>query len=60
MEQRGDTMPVPAVTWTATGGTITAGGLCTAGATPGTYSVTATQQGGPLAACGGRHHQFRR
>ena len=34
---------VPDVTYTATGGTITAGGLYTADATPGTFSVTATQ-----------------
>ena len=39
-----------AVTYSATGGTITAGGLYTAGPTPGTFSVTATQQGGTLAA----------
>jgi hypothetical protein len=31
-----------AVNWTATGGTITTGGLFTAGATAGTFSVTAT------------------
>jgi hypothetical protein len=31
-----------AVTWSATGGTITAGGVFTAGATAGKYSVTAT------------------
>ncbi|HKV75110.1 MAG TPA: Ig-like domain-containing protein [Gemmatimonadales bacterium] len=39
----------PAVTWTATGGSITVGGLFTAGATPGSYRVIATQQGGTLA-----------
>ncbi len=37
---------VPAVTYSATGGTITAGGVYTAGATPGAYRVIATQQGG--------------
>jgi hypothetical protein len=30
------------VTWTATGGTISQGGLYTAGSTPGTFTVTAT------------------
>jgi endo-1,4-beta-xylanase len=40
---------VPAVTYSATGGTITAGGLYTAGTTPGTFQVIATQQGGPRA-----------
>ena len=34
------------VNWTATGGTIGAGGLYTAGSTPGTFRVIATQQGG--------------
>jgi len=37
------------VTWTATGGTITSGGLYTAGSTAGSFQVTATQQGGSLA-----------
>lgn len=32
----------PSVTWSASGGTITAGGLYTAGTAPGTYAVTAT------------------
>ena len=40
---------VPAVTYSATGGTITVGGLYTAGTTPGTFQVIATQQGGPKA-----------
>ena len=39
----------PAVTYSATGGTVTAGGLYTAGATSGTFRVIATQQGGTLA-----------
>jgi hypothetical protein len=39
----------PQVTYTATGGTITAGGLYTAGATTGTFRVIAIQQGGSLA-----------
>jgi hypothetical protein len=39
----------PAVTYTATGGTITAGGLYTAGSTTGSFRVIATQQGGTLA-----------
>jgi hypothetical protein len=38
------------VTWTATGGGISASGLYTAGSTPGTYQVVAQQQGGSLAA----------
>jgi hypothetical protein len=36
----------PAVTWSATGGTIDAGGLYSAGATAGSYRVIVTQQGG--------------
>ena len=39
----------PAVTYSATGGTITAGGLYTAGSTAGSFRVIATQQGGTLA-----------
>ncbi len=39
----------PSVTYSATGGTISAGGLYTAGATAGTFRVTAVQQGGTLA-----------
>ncbi|HEU0053947.1 MAG TPA: hypothetical protein VFQ39_12265, partial [Longimicrobium sp.] len=35
-----------AVTWTATGGTVNAGGLFTAGQSAGTYRVTATAAGG--------------
>src|SRR6202000_3097480 len=41
----------PSVTYSATGGTITAAGLYTApSATAGTFTVTATQQGGTLTA----------
>jgi hypothetical protein len=36
-----------AVTWSATGGTVSATGLYTAGATPGTFSVTATTVAAP-------------
>jgi hypothetical protein len=39
----------PSVTYTATGGTVTSGGLYTAGSTAGTFRVIATQQGGTLA-----------
>jgi ABC-type uncharacterized transport system auxiliary subunit len=39
----------PQVTWTAAGGTITTGGLYTAGSTAGTFRVIAAQQGGTLA-----------
>ena len=39
----------PAVTYTATGGSITTGGLYTAGTTAGTFRVIAKQQGGTLA-----------
>jgi hypothetical protein len=39
----------PAVTYSATGGTITAGGLYTAGSTAGSFRVIAVQQGGTLA-----------
>jgi len=38
-----------AVTWTATGGTISSGGLYTAGSTVGPYVVTATVTGGSIA-----------
>lgn len=37
---------VPAVTYSATGGTITAAGLYTAGITPGTFQLVATQRAG--------------
>ena len=37
------------VNWTATGGTITSGGLYTAGTAAGTFRVIATQQGGTKA-----------
>lgn len=40
---------VPAVTYTATGGTITAAGMYTAGSTAGTFRVIAAEQGGTLA-----------
>jgi hypothetical protein len=40
---------VAAVTWSATGGTVTSTGDYTAGSTPGDYHVVATQQGGILA-----------
>lgn len=39
----------PAVTYSATGGTISSGGLYTAGTTVGTFRVIAVQQGGTLA-----------
>jgi Bacterial Ig-like domain (group 2)/IPT/TIG domain len=38
-----------AVTWTATGGTIDASGLYTAGSAPGTFTVTATSAADPAA-----------
>ena len=38
----GVAMVAPAVTWAASGGTINAAGLYTAGTTPGTFTVTAT------------------
>lgn len=44
----GTTVPV-AVTWSATGGTITAGGTYTAGAATGSFRVIAVQQDGSLA-----------
>ena len=40
---------VPSVTYTVTGGTVTASGLYTAGTTPGNFTVIATQQGGTKA-----------
>lgn len=40
---------VPAVSYTATGGVITIGGLYTAGSTRGTFSVIAKQPVGTLA-----------
>jgi len=39
----------PAVTWQATGGSISSTGLYTAGSTTGSYQVIATQSGGSLA-----------
>lgn len=39
----------PAVTWSATGGSISSDGLYTAGGTPGTFRVIAVQQAGTLA-----------
>ncbi len=45
--QDGSTL-APSVTWTATGGTITAGGGYTAGAAAGSYAVTASLVGGSL------------
>ncbi|MGH7559690.1 MAG: hypothetical protein ACRENB_01590, partial [Gemmatimonadales bacterium] len=44
----GSTTP-PAVTWTATGGTISTGGLYVAGLSGGAFRVIAKQQGGTLA-----------
>jgi len=43
------TVVTPSVNYTSTGGSITSGGLYTAGATPGGYRVIATQVGGILA-----------
>ena len=37
-----------AVTWSATGGSVSSGGLFTAGSTAGTYEVRASQQGGSI------------
>ena len=37
------------VSWSATGGVVSAGGIFTAGATPGSYLVIASEIGGPLA-----------
>jgi len=45
----GDSVAV-SVVWSATGGSISAAGLYTAGPNAGTYQVTATQSGGALAA----------
>ncbi len=39
----------PAVTWSTNGGAITTSGYFTAGSTPGTYRIVATQSGGTLA-----------
>jgi parallel beta-helix repeat protein len=44
----GDSVAV-GVTYTATGGTVTAGGLYTAGQTTGSYRVVATESGGAVA-----------
>jgi hypothetical protein len=43
------TSTIPSVSWSASGGTITADGLYSAGGTAGTYEVVAVQQGGTLA-----------
>jgi len=45
----GGTQANPAVTWSATGGTITTGGLYTASGAMGSFRVIAAQQGGALA-----------
>jgi hypothetical protein len=45
----GSSQPNPSVTWSATGGSITAAGLFTAGATSGTFRVIATLNPGTLA-----------
>jgi hypothetical protein len=45
----GGTQPNPAVTWSATGGTISGSGLYTAGSTTGSFRVIAVQQSGTLA-----------
>jgi hypothetical protein len=45
----GGTQANPSVTWSATGGTISTGGLYTAGTTAGSFRVIAVQQGGTLA-----------
>ncbi|MEZ4413125.1 MAG: hypothetical protein R2910_09095, partial [Gemmatimonadales bacterium] len=45
----GSVVPSPAVTWDATGGTISSDGHYTAGDTPGTFQVIAAQQGGQVA-----------
>jgi hypothetical protein len=42
----GGIQPNPAVTWSATGGTITTGGLYTAGSSTGSFRVIAVQQSG--------------
>lgn len=44
----GSTVPI-GVTWTATGGSIDAGGIYTAGPTPGTYRAIATAASAPVA-----------
>ena len=41
--------PNTSVVWKASGGTISSGGLYTAGQTTGSYSVTATLSGGTMA-----------
>jgi uncharacterized protein YjdB len=48
LRNTGDTVPV-SVAYSASGGTITNGGLFTAGPSAGTYRVIATQTRGPLA-----------
>lgn len=48
LRNAGDTVPV-AVSYSATGGAITNGGLLTAGSAAGTYRVIATRPQGPLA-----------
>jgi len=49
-ERRSDgSMVAVAVTFAATGGTITSGGLFAAGSVPGIYQVIATERGGTLA-----------
>jgi hypothetical protein len=45
----GGTQSNPSVTWSATGGSISASGVYTAGSTTGTFQAIAVQQGGTLA-----------
>ena len=45
----GTTVPAPTVSWGATGGTITSGGLYTAGNAPGSFRVIAVHQSGMIA-----------
>ena len=48
--QYSDGIPRPvSVTWSATGGTVTSGGVYTAGSTEGTFRVIATASGGVVA-----------
>lgn len=49
----GSTQANPSVTWVAAGGAITTGGMYTAGATTGTFPVTATLNGTALSATAG-------
>ena len=59
LDQYGQPFAAPAVTWSATGGTVTAEGLFTAGQTGGLYTVRAEAAGHEAHGRGADHDQGR-